>query len=141
MDREQSRVRGADPAHLTPPGEQDSRSAAEIQRDISRRLALLDRRTDVLEERLRPQRIFDELWKELRSDDGYLSVSAAVRRHPVPVLLIACGLAWFLIERVTGRSVRGNGRSVAGNGRSEVDVLPAPTRDTTFATGVGPDLA
>jgi hypothetical protein len=100
--------------------ETESRSADEIQRDINRRLASLDLRTDALEERLSPQRLFDELWRELRSEDGFLSISAAVKRHPVPVLLIATGLAWFLIERVTGRSTLGrrgeHPSSITGDG-------------------------
>ncbi|MFE1602811.1 DUF3618 domain-containing protein [Methylobacterium sp. ID0610] len=76
-----------------------SQSISDLEQDIEQTRARLDRTIDQIQDRLSPASIVDEMLGTVRQSpmnglyDGAL---AAVRRNPVPVMLIAAGVGWLL---------------------------------------------
>ncbi|ACL62290.1 DUF3618 domain-containing protein [Methylobacterium nodulans] len=76
-----------------------TQSISDLEQDIEQTRARLDQTIDRIQDRLSPASIVDEMLGTMRQSpmsglyDGAL---AAVRRNPVPVMLIAAGVGWLL---------------------------------------------
>lgn len=76
-----------------------TQSISDLEHDIEETRARLDQTIDRIQDRLTPASILDEMLGTVRQSpmnglyDGAL---AAVRRNPVPVMLIAAGVGWLL---------------------------------------------
>lgn len=81
----------------------------DLQRRGETLRADMDDTIEKLEERLSPRRAVDRSVEYLREHGGDISreVMGAVRRHPMPLLLSAVGLAWFAVA--TTRASRSSG--------------------------------
>jgi hypothetical protein len=115
----------------------DRRTPDEIRRDIERQRDELDVTTEVLQHKLAPRELAEQLWNDVRTrvGDGAGDMVDVVRRHPVPLGLIGAGIAWWLYESASGR---GNG------GDYEEDDLGVGSTSTgsyrsgsTYASGSG----
>ena len=96
----------------TSPAEGDHRSSDEIRRSIERQRDDLDVTAEVLEHKLAPRELAEQLWNDMRTrvSSGAGDVAGAVRRHPVPLGLIGAGIAWWIYESSSGRGFTfGNG--------------------------------
>jgi hypothetical protein len=127
-------------------------SLNELEKDIEASRARLDQTIDQIQERLSVSSIVDEMLGNARQTplsgvyDGALE---AIRRNPVPVLLIAAGVGW-LIHRMAGdgkaaverRRVRlaADGLPVTRTGADRIYDPDLPTqhsaRDPTNATQI-----
>ncbi|MGY2052813.1 DUF3618 domain-containing protein [Methylobacterium sp. JK268] len=76
-----------------------TQSISDLEQDIEKTRARLDQTIDRIQDRLSPASIVDEMLGTVRQSpmsglyDGAL---AAVRRNPVPVMLIVAGVGWLL---------------------------------------------
>ncbi len=76
-----------------------SESLNDLEKDIEASRARLDQTIDQIQERLTVSSIVDEMLGNARQtplSGVYDGALAAVRRNPVPVLLIAAGVGWLL---------------------------------------------
>ncbi|KMO37201.1 hypothetical protein VQ02_13995 [Methylobacterium variabile] len=102
-----------------------TQSINELEHEIEETRARLDRTIDRIQDRLSPASIVDEMLGTVRHSpmsglyDGAL---AAVRRNPVPVMLIAAGVGW-LIHRVAQDAQRRQHLNATVNGAESVPVL------------------
>ena len=112
-------------------GDDENRSAAQIQREIRRTRAEMDQTVDALGERLRPRHLFDdllEMFKGWGSTSGGASSSSSSQgaisgakdkvrdagsrvieklgQNPMPAALIGAGVAWLLFDNGEKRSDR-----------------------------------
>lgn len=74
-------------------------SLNELEKDIEASRARLDQTIDQIQERLSVSSIVDEMLGNARRtplSGAYDGALEAVRRNPVPVLLIAAGVGWLL---------------------------------------------
>jgi hypothetical protein len=87
--------------------EGDHRSSDEIRRDIERQRDELDVTTEVLQRKLAPRELAEQLWQDVRTrvGGGAGEVVDVVKRHPVPLGLIGAGIAWWLYESSSGRGL------------------------------------
>ncbi len=87
------------------PAEGDHRSSDEIRRSIERQREDLDVTAEVLQRKLAPREVAEQLWSDMRTrvSTGAGDVVGAVRRHPVPLGLIGAGIAWWIYESSSGR--------------------------------------
>ncbi|MFW2587297.1 DUF3618 domain-containing protein [Sagittula sp. SSi028] len=79
----------------------DSRTPDQIERDIERDRAKLNRTVDELQDRISPERIFRELTRGLGdhgSDIGE-AITQSVKRNPVALAVTGVGLAWLMSGR------------------------------------------
>ena len=112
-----------------------SASISDLEKDIEASRARLDRTIDRIQGRLSPTNIVDEMLGTARRapalDGMYDNALAAVRRNPVPVLLIAAGMGLLFTEMA--RAGRRRSRAIV-----PVDTVPlVPTgADRTY----DPDL-
>jgi hypothetical protein len=92
--------------------EGDHRSSDEIRRDIEKQRDELDVTTEVLQRKLAPRELAEQLWNDVRTrvGSGAGDMVDVVKRHPVPFSLIGAGIAWWIYETSRGRSF-GNGGS------------------------------
>ncbi|GJD73286.1 hypothetical protein CFIICLFH_1513 [Methylobacterium goesingense] len=98
-------------------------SLNELEKDIEASRARLDQTIDQIQERLSVSSIVDEMLGNARRtplSGAYDGALEAVRRNPVPVLLIAAGVGW-LIHRMSSDA---KGPAVARRARLAVDGLP-----------------
>ncbi|ACA21064.1 conserved hypothetical protein [Methylobacterium sp. 4-46] len=85
-----------------------TQSISELEQEIEQTRARLDHTIDRIQDRLSPASIVDEMLGTVRQSpmsglyDGAL---AAVRRNPVPVMLIVAGVGW-LLHRVSEENRR-----------------------------------
>lgn len=91
----------------------DEMDSSELHQEIDRTRHDMDETLDRLGDRLQPRHLLDDLLEMLRgsgaTDQGRdmarrarqagESAIDAVRRHPVPALVTAAGLAWLLVEQ------------------------------------------
>jgi hypothetical protein len=94
------------------PYEDDRRSSDEIRRDIERQRDELDVTTKVLQHKLAPRELAEQLWHDMRDrvGGGADEVVHLVKRHPLPLGLIGAGIAWWIYESSSGRGPSfGNG--------------------------------
>ena len=104
MDPKQTQLSGSS-AGPAATGGHDSRSSEEIARSIAMRRAEMSAIADVLEERLAPRQIADEVShavkKQLqgRTRRAASSVASSVRKDPFPWMLMGLGAAWLIKER------------------------------------------
>jgi len=98
-------------------------SLNDLEKDIEASRARLDQTIDQIQERLSVSSIVDEMLGNARRtplSGAYDGALEAVRRNPVPVLLIAAGVGW-LIHRMSSDA---KGPAVARRARLAVDGLP-----------------
>lgn len=98
-------------------------SLNELEKDIEASRARLDQTIDQIQERLSVSSIVDEMLGNARRtplSGAYDGALEAVRRNPVPVLLIAAGVGW-LLHRMSKETVAPDARRRA---RLAVDGLP-----------------
>src|SRR6185503_2415121 len=90
------------------------RSSDEIRRSIERQRDDLDVTAEVLQRKLAPRELAEQLWSDMRTrvSSGAGGVVDVAKRHPVPLGLIGAGIAWWVYEQSSGRGFSfGNGRS------------------------------
>lgn len=76
-----------------------SESLNELEKDIEASRARLDQTIDRIQNRLSVSSIVDEMLGSARRtplSGAYDGTLAAIRRNPVPVMLIAAGVGWLL---------------------------------------------
>lgn len=71
--------------------------SAEIEREIEETRARLDETLMTLQRKLSPEELVDGSLAYLRERVGPARLGEAVKRHPLPVLLIALGVGWFVL--------------------------------------------
>jgi hypothetical protein len=92
--------------------EHDRRSSDEIRRSIEEQRDDLDVTAEVLQRKLAPRELAEQLWSDMRTrvSSGAGDMVDVVRRHPVPLGLIGAGIAWWVYETSSGRGFSfGNG--------------------------------
>jgi len=100
-------------------------SLNEMEKDIEASRARLDQTIDQIQDRLSVSSIVDEMLGTARRTplngvyDGALD---AVRRNPVPVMIIAAGIGW-LLHRMSNDAVRENRRRRMQRAAERVPVL------------------
>ncbi|GJD62929.1 DUF3618 domain-containing protein [Methylobacterium frigidaeris] len=102
-----------------------TQSINELEHDIEETRARLDRTIDQIQGRLSPASIVDEMLGTVRHSPAsglYDGALEAVRRNPVPVMLIVAGIGW-LIHRVARESQRRQHLDATMNGAEAVPVL------------------
>ena len=72
------------------------RSAADIERELARKRARIDRTAEAVQERLTPEAAFDHALAYLRGPGGR-RVLEAVRRNPLPAAIAAVAIGWLLL--------------------------------------------
>ncbi|VTU38499.1 hypothetical protein H6CHR_05235 [Variovorax sp. PBL-H6] len=90
------------------------RSAEQIQADIQRTRADLDRTLTLLEHRLEPRRLMDQGVDYLRDNGAreYLSnLGRAAKEQPLPLALVGVGLAWMMMTNGRSSSSVADGRA------------------------------
>jgi hypothetical protein len=100
-----------------------SGSLNELEKDIEASRARLDQTIDQIQERLSVSSIVDEMLGNARQtplSGVYDGALAAVRRNPVPVLLIAAGVGWLLHRMSKDGATTSENRRI----RRLVDDLP-----------------
>jgi hypothetical protein len=117
------------------------RSSAQIQADIQRTRADLDRTLTLLERRLEPRRLMDQGLDYLRDNGAreYLSnLGQAAKEQPLPLALVGVGLAWMMMSngRGLGRSDMGHDlRASVADAGSRVDEGVDALRDRANELG------
>jgi hypothetical protein len=126
-----------------PPGssyEGDRRSSDEIRRDIERQRDELDVTTDVLQHKLAPRELAEQLWHDVRGrvGGGAGEVVDLVKRHPLPLGLIGAGIAWWIFESSSGRGPSfGDGRNRHADDRGVGSMSTGSYRTGESYTGSG----
>ena len=113
----------------------DRRSSDEIRRDIERRRDELDVTTEVLQHKLAPRELAEQLWHDMRTrlGGGAGEMVDVVKRHPVPLGLIGAGIAWWIYETSRGHSLTfGN-----GGGYEEEDLGVGSMSTGSYRSGAG----
>jgi len=98
-------------------------SLNDLEKDIEASRARLDQTIDQIQERLSVSSIVDEMLGNARRtplSGAYDGALEAVRRNPVPVLLIAAGLGWLIHRMSTNQTTPG----IRRRARLAVDGLP-----------------
>lgn len=98
-------------------------SLNELEKDIEASRARLDQTIDQIQERLSVSSIVDEMLGNARRtplSGAYDGALEAVRRNPVPVLLIAAGVGWLIHRMSTNPTTTG----IRQRARLAVDGLP-----------------
>ena len=107
-----------------------SQSINDLEHDIEQTRARLDRTIDQIQGRLSPASIVDEMLGTARQTPAmaglYDGALAAVRRNPVPVMLIVAGVGW-LVHRVARESERRRELAATMAGAESVPVLNTGT--------------
>jgi len=104
-----------------------SESLNDLEKDIEASRARLDQTIDQIQERLSVSSIVDEMLGNARRTplsgvyDGALD---AVRRNPVPVLLIAAGVGWLLHRMSSDAASAVNARRRVRLAEDGVPVVP-----------------
>jgi len=81
-----------------------TQATEDLEQDIAQTRTRLGDTIDRLQGSLPPSDVFDDLIGSGRPDFGNVfgPVVATIRHHPVPVLLIAVGIAWLVYKMVQG---------------------------------------
>ncbi len=79
---------------------------AALEREATQIRADMDRTLSALEQKLSPQQMFDRSLTYLRDHSGDLgrTLGDNVKQNPIPVLLTAAGLAWWITSSMRSRS-------------------------------------
>ncbi|WP_019903036.1 DUF3618 domain-containing protein [Methylobacterium sp. 77] len=99
-----------------------SESLNDLEKDIEASRARLDQTIDRIQDRLSVTSIVDDMLGNVRRtplSGAYDGALDAVRRNPVPVLLIAAGIGWLLHRTAKQNKTVPNGRLIDPN-----DALP-----------------
>jgi hypothetical protein len=102
-----------------------SQSISDLEQDIEQTRARLDQTIDRIQDRLSPASIVDEMLGTVRQSPAsglYDGALAAVRRNPVPVMLIVAGVGW-LLHRVSEDAKRKRHLEATVHGAETVPVL------------------
>ncbi len=113
----------------------DDRSSEQIQADIQRTRADLDRTLTLLERKLEPRRLLDQGVHYLRDNGAseYLTnLGRAAKEQPLPLALVGVGLAWMMMT--SGRS-----HGSVTDGRAFGDALGSAAADARARAGEGVD--
>ncbi|KQP51844.1 hypothetical protein ASG40_05360 [Methylobacterium sp. Leaf399] len=100
-------------------------SLNDLEKDIEASRARLDETIDKIQGRLTVSSIVDEMLGNARKtplSGAYDGVLAAVRRNPVPVLLITAGVGW-LLHRMSGDVMRDAERRRVQRAAEDLPVL------------------
>ena len=90
----------------------DTRTSAELHRDLDRIRTEMDQTISQIEHRLSPNRLIDQALERMRGGPAVFAANLGrtVRRHPVPTAMFAAGLGWLLLaergDKVGPRSSR-----------------------------------
>lgn len=102
-----------------------SESVSDLEKEVEESRARLDRTIDRLQDRLSPVNLVDEMIGSARRSSGmndvYDNALEAVRRNPLPVLLIAAGVG-LLLRGMSGRT---------SDGARRLPVVTEPTPSPT----------
>lgn len=96
----------------TDPG---SKSAAEVEREVEQSRARVGRTLDEIQDRLSPGRLVDQAVTYLRDGGGgefARNLGQSVRQNPMPVALVALGVAWMMMSGRRTDDRNGYGRSI-----------------------------
>ena len=95
-------------------------SAVEIQRDIEDDRRRIEERIDVIQERMSPGQLLDEVFGYVKSSGGgeyVANLGTAVKSNPIPLALIGVSMAWLMAGT-------GNGPAKDVNSTKLFDKLP-----------------
>lgn len=112
-------------------------SLNDLEKDIEASRARLDQTIDQIQERLSVSSIVDEMLGNARRtplSGAYDGALEAVRRNPVPVLLIAAGVGWLIHRMSTNQPTPGVRR------RARLAVNGLPVTKTGADRVYDPDL-
>lgn len=94
----------------------NERTSGDIERDIERTRAEMSHTIDAIQERLSPGQLVDQAFHYFQSGSGRgltdgasqfaQNLGRAIRDNPVPVALVATGVAWLMVSRARGPSSR-----------------------------------
>ncbi len=104
-----------------------SESLNDLEKDIEASRARLDQTIDRIQDRLTVTGIVDDMLGNVRKtplSGAYDGALDAVRRNPVPVLLIAAGIGWLLHRTGKDRTRASTARAIAP--KDVPPVMPAP---------------
>jgi hypothetical protein len=111
----------------------ETRSAADIQRDIEQTRQNAAATLAQIEQRLAPGRLIDQAVDSVRRSPQVQSYASdmnwAVRKNPLPLLLVAVGLSWLLINTVRQSNSRYPDRPI---GASRVNSTAATGRPAVY---------
>jgi ElaB/YqjD/DUF883 family membrane-anchored ribosome-binding protein len=120
-------------------GKRRNRSPEEIESDVHEIRSELSQTLQRLEERFSPRAILDQLFSRARgvgqgSGEFVGNVGATVRDNPVPVLLLAAGVASLIAsERMSARGRRGQTpvetEEAEGDGGGRIESIKAKARE------------
>ena len=85
---------------------------AEIERNLDRTRARLNRNLETLEDRLSPDRLMDQAVEYLRSGQGAAftrNLGASIRENPLPAAITGIGLAWLMASGGRQQTYSGSG--------------------------------
>ena len=95
----------------TDPG---SKSAAEVEREVRESRARVERTLDEIQDRLSPGQLFDQAVTYFRQSGGRefaQNFGESLKQNPMPVALVAVGLAWMMMSGRRSYDDNGYGRS------------------------------
>lgn len=81
----------------------DSKSSAELQREVEQQRSRLENRIDEIQERLSPGQLVDEMLAYTKGGGGEFlsSLQRNVTANPLPVALLGVSLAWLMAKPAT----------------------------------------
>lgn len=117
--------------------EAQSRSPDEVERDIERTRADIDRTLTILQDKISPAAVMDRALRSTRESGGEFaaSVGRTARDNPVPLALLGISLAWLMLSNRD----RGYQRETVGTmemDRSDPSRPSAAYTETVETTGV-----
>lgn len=113
-------------------------SVGEIEAEIAQTRAKLYDNIDRIQDKLTVAGIVDEMMGSAgvpRFENGHDFVLGLMRRHPVPTLIAAAGLGWFVY-----RMNRRYGRATQAAGIADAEFVEVPVLNDGRARAYDPDL-
>src|SRR5687768_2906932 len=86
-----------------------NRPAEDIERELERKRAKIDRTTEAIQDRLTPEAAFDHALAYMRGSGGQ-RLLAAVQRNPLAAVIAAVAIGWLLLGMRQTAEDRGPGQ-------------------------------
>ena len=115
------------------------RSAEDIERELKRTRAEIDRTASAIQDRLTPEAVVDHALAYLRGPGGR-RILEAVQRNPLPAVLAAVAIGWLLLGVRRTAEDRGPGQPQRARPQ-EPPPSPVPRTSETPPSGATTPLA
>ena len=116
----------------------NTKSSAEIERQVEGTRAGLAQTLDVLRERVSPDHLVDQAVQYVRSaggDDFTRNLTKAVQENPLPILLIGAGIGWMMMSGQKGAASASAGASATSGTASRVASSVGSSLGTAASSG------